>query len=264
MKATNFLAILIMALVMVSIPAQAQKLKDKREAKKEAWDARQQFIKDSTAIANQQRLDEMRNAQKVAADKAAKEEAERRQREADAREKQRKAEAEAALQEKDYDEPCSDYISTDNTIYGKGSGEDFEQQMSAELARSAALEELASQISTKVQSMVLNYKKSLRSNLKRESVRRIEGMTMTAVDQATGYRIACRKTRTYVQDGERLFKTYMVVEINEDMLLKPLYDGIQKDDELKIDDSYQSFKKDFDEHFQNGAQQALENTINDI
>ena len=249
MKTTKILAIITMTLMIIAIPAPAQTHKDKKAAKKEAWNARQQFIKDSTEIANQQKLDEMRNAQKTAADKAAKEEAERRQQEAEAKAKQKKAEEEAALQEKDFNEPCSDYMSSTDVIYGRGSGEDYEQQMATELARSAALEELASQVSSTVQSMVLNYKKSLRVNTKHESIRRLEGMTMTEVNQATGYRIACNKTRTFVQQGERLYKTYMVVELNEDVLLKNIYNGIQSDAELKVDADYQTFKKDFDEHF---------------
>ena len=92
--------------------------------------------------------------------------------------------------------------------------------------------------------------------------RRIEGLTMTEVDQATGYRIACRKTTTYTQDGERLFKTYLVIELGEDQLLKPIYDSIQKDDELKIDADYNAFKNEFDEHFKNKSQEALEEVIN--
>lgn len=155
-----------------------------------------------------------------------------------------------------------DYQSTANTIYARGTGEDYEQQLSVEMARSAAIEELGSQISTKVQALVMNYKKSVRQNLKRESMRRIEGLTMTEVDQTTGYRIACRKTMTYVQNGERIFKTYVVIELGEDQLLKPIYDGLQKDDELKIDGDYQSFKKEFDEHFKNKSAEAIQEIIN--
>ena len=108
----------------------------------------------------------------------------------------------------------------------------------------------------------MNYKKSVRQNLKRESLRRVEGLTMTEVDQATGFRVACRKTTTYVQNGERIFKTYMVIELGEDQLLKPIYEGIQKDDELKIDGDYQSFKKEFDDHFKNQSEESLQEVLN--
>ena len=154
-------------------------------------------------------------------------------------------------------------MSSANVIYGRGTGEDFEQQLSADIARTSALEELASQLSTKVQALVSKYQKQSRKKTKRESMSRIEGLTMTEVDQATGYRIACRKTKTYVQDGERLFKTYMVVELNEDQLLHSIYNNIQKDPELNVDADYQSFKKEFDDHFKDQSQDILEQTIKD-
>ena len=55
----------------------------------------------------------------------------------------------------------------------------------------------------------------------------------------------------------------MVVELGEDTLLRPVFDGLQKDDELKLDSDYQSFKKDFDEHFKNKSQEALQKIIDE-
>lgn len=163
--------------------------------------------------------------------------------------------------EVEFNEPCSDYASSANMIYGRGIGEDYEQQTSSEDARTAAIEDLASQLSTKVQALVSNYRKSERKNTSRESLRRIEGLTMTEVDQTTGFRIVCRKTTTYSQNGERLYKTYMVVELNEDVLLSSIYKRLQKDPEMNVDADYQSFKKEFDEHFKNKSQESLEESI---
>ena len=109
--------------------------------------------------------------------------------------------------------------------------------------------------------MVTNYRKQARKNTKRESISRIEALTVTEVDQAVGYRIACRKTKTYIQDGERLFKTYMVVELNEDILLSNIYKKLQQDPELSVDASYNQFKKEFDDNFKNKSQEVLENSI---
>lgn len=261
MKNMIFLAV-ISALMMVAVPTQAQTRKDKKAAAKQAWQQQNQQQQEEAKLLHELKMDSLRNAQKVAADKAAKEEADRHQQEAEAKAKQKKAEAEAALQEKEFNEPCMEFESTAGLIRARGIGEDFEQQLSVEMARSAAIEELASQLSTKVQALLMNYKKSVRQNLKRESLRRVEGLTMTEVDQNTSYRIACRKTMTYEQNGERIFKTYVVVELGEDMLLKPIYDGIQKDEELKIDQDYQAFKKEFDEHFKNKSEAALQEIIN--
>ena len=249
-----------MSLAM-AMPAQAQTRKEKKQAQKEQWEREQRQQAEEDELRHKLRMDSIRNAGKVAAEKEAKAEAERRTAEAEAKAAQKKAEEAAALQEKEFNEPCDDYMSTADVIYGRGTGEDFEQQLSADIARTAALEQLASQLSTKVQAMVTNYRKQARKNTKRESISRIEGLTVTEVDQAVGYRIACHKTKTYVQDGERLFKTYMVVELNEDILLSNIYKKLQQDPELNVDASYNQFKQEFDDNFKNQSQEVLENSI---
>ena len=241
MKKTIILALMVLAIV--AVPATAQTRKDKKAAEKAQWEQEQKFAAEEAALRHQLKMDSLANAQRVAEEKAA---------EAAARAKQR-AEAQAA-QEQEVEVPCGDYYSTSEVIRALGIGEDYEQQMATEMARSAALEELASQISTSVQALVSNYKKSMRVNLKRESVRRVEGMAMTAVDQTTGYRIACRKTTSYVLNGEKLFKNYMVIEVNKDELLEPIYDSIQEDEELKVDMDYQKFAEEFDKNFQQDMQ----------
>ena len=261
MKKIMLLATVVAMSFALAMPAQAQSRKDKKAAQKEAWEREQRQKAEEDELRHKIHMDSIANAQKAADEKAAREEAERRAAEAEAKAKQKKAEEAAALQEVEFNEPCSDYMSSGDVIYGRGSGEDFEQQLSADIARTAALEQLASQLSTKVQALVTNYRKQARKNTKRESISRIEGLTVTEVDQATGYRIACRKTMTYIQDGERLFKTYMVVELNEDVLLSAIYKKIQKDDELNVEADYQAFKKEFDDNFKNKSQEVLENSI---
>ena len=258
------LFVLFVAALAITVcnPVMGQTRKDKKEAQKKEWEVQQQRKAEEEALLHQMRMDSIRNAKKVADEAAAKAEAERRQQEAEAKARQRQAEQEAAAQEKDFDEPCSDYMSSANVIYGRGTGEDFEQQMSVDMARTSAIEELASQLATKVQALVSNYRKQERKNTSRESVRRIEGLTMTEVDQSTGFRIACRKTRTYMDKGEKLFKTYMVIELNEDTILSSLYNKIQKDEDLKVDADYQNFKKEFDEHFKNKSENELNGIIN--
>lgn len=250
MKKFMFIATaLIMSLAMV-MPVQAQSRKDKKAAKKANWELEQAQQREEAVLRHQMKMDSLQNAKKAADQKVQREEEERLAAEAEAKARKQKAERAAALQEVEFDEPCMDYESTAELIRARGIGEDLEQQMSIEMARSAAIEELGSQISTAVQALMTNYKKTTRVGNKRESMRRVEGMAQTAVDQATGYRVACRKTMTYYQDDERIFKTYMVIELGADQLLKPVYDEIQKDEDLKLEESYQTFKKDFNEHFQ--------------
>lgn len=266
MKKYLFFATIVAMSMAIAMPAEAQSRKDKKAAQKDEWKREQRQKAEEDELRHKLRMDSIANAGKVAEQKAAAEEkarkeaaekaeAERRAAEAEAKaEKKRKEEA-AALEEKDFDEPCMDYESTAEMIRARGIGEDFEQQMSADVARATALEELASQISTHIQSLVSNYKKQERKNLSRESLRRVEGMTQTEVDETSGFRIACRKTKTFVQNGERIFKTYMVVEVSTDMLLKPIYNAIQSDDELKIESDYEKFKSEFNEHFANNPQE---------
>lgn len=241
MKKTIILALMAMAIVV--LPANAQTRKERKAAEKAKWEQQQQFDAEEAALRHQIRMDSIANAKRVAEEKAA---------EAAARAKAR-AEAQAA-QEVEVEEPCSEFYTTATLIRGRGVGEDYDQQMAVELARSAALEEMASQINTCVQSLVSNYKKTMRINLTRESKQRMEGMTMTAVDQSTGYRIACRKTTSYVLNGEKLFKHYMVVEVNKDDILEPIYQGIQEDEELKLDMDYQKFAEEFDKNLQQDLQ----------
>ena len=272
MKKIMFFATIVAVSMAIAMPAQAQSRKDKKTAQKEEWQREQRQKAEEDELRHQIRMDSIANAKKVAEEKAAKEEnarqeaaakaeAERHQAEAEAKAKQKEAEKRAALEEKDFDEPCSDYMSSDNVIYGRGIGEDFEQQLSVDIARTSAIEELASQLSTKVQALVTKYHKQARKKTKRESISRIEGLTVTEVDQSTSFRIACRKTKTYYEDGERLFKTYMVVELSEDQLLHSIYNKIQKDQELNVDADYQSFKKEFDANFKNQSQEVLEKSI---
>lgn len=246
------LFVLLLAALAITVcnPVMGQSKKDKKEAQKKEWETQQQYKAEEDALLHQMKMDSIRNAKKVQEEAAAKAEADKK-----------KAEAAAAMQETELNEPCGDYMSSANVIYGRGIGEDFEQDMSNDMARQSAVEELAAQLSTKVQALVSNYRKQERKNTNRESIRRIEGLTMTEVDQATGFRIACRKTTTYMQNGEKLFKTYMVVELDEDTVLSSLYKKIQKDEDLKVDADYQNFKKEFDEHFKNKSDEILQNSI---
>lgn len=252
----------LLAVVLIAAPVSAQSRKDKKEAAKAQWEMEQQQQREEAQLRHQMKMDSLANAQKVAEQKAAKAEAERRAAEAEAKARQQKAEEQAAMQEVELNEPCMEFESTAELIRARGIGEAIEQQASVEIARSAALKELASQISTNVNSLLSDYMKSINNENDYSFIRRVEGLTMTEVNRATGYRVACRKTTTYMLNGKRIYKTYIVVELPADQLLKPIYDGIQKDDELKIDADYNAFKKEFDEHFKNQSEEALEDIIN--
>ena len=247
MKKTIVLA--LMAMAIVAVPATAQTRKEKKAAEKAQWEQAQQFAAEEAALRHQMKMDSLANAQKVAEEQRRAAEAQAAADKA-AAEAKAKAEAEAkAAQEVEVVEYCADYYSTKELIRGKGIGEDFDQQMSTDMARVAALEELSSQVETKVQSLVLNYKNSKRVNLTRESKQYMQGLTKLVVDNATGFRIVCRKTTSYVLNGDKLYKSYMVLEIGADELLKPLYEGLQQEEDLNLDYDYEKFKEEFEKEF---------------
>ncbi len=229
----NILFLIAVFMLSIVAPVSAQSRKDKKAAQKAEWEMEQQRKKEEAELLHQARMDSIKNAQKRAAEKA-----------------ERDAINEAA-QEVDFNEPCMEFESTADLIRARATGEDFDQQMAVEIARSAALDELTSQISTAVNSLVNRYRKSSKINDSRESLNRTQGMTTNVVNQTTGYRIACRKTTTLIEKGRRIFKHYIVVEVSKEELLEAVYQGLQEDEELKIDASYQDFKEEFDKVFSN-------------
>ena len=229
----NILFLIAVFMLSIVAPVSAQSRKDKKAAQKAEWEMEQQRKKEEAELLHQMRMDSIRNVQKRATEKA-----------------ERDAINDAA-QETDFNEPCMEYESTVDLIRARAVGDDLDQQMAVEIARSAALDELTSQISTAVNSLVTRYRKSSKVNDSRESFNRTEGMTRNVVNQTTGYRIACRKTTTFIEKGRRIFKHYIVLEVSKDELLKAVYQGLQEDEELKIEASYQEFKKEFDEVFSN-------------
>ena len=252
MKTMNYFAVSIMALALVAAPASAQSRKEKKEAKKEAWKQDQKQNLEEDALRHQLRMDSLRNAGKVAAQQAAKEEAARRQAEAEEKARQKRAEEEAALEEKAVEEPCSEYEypSTEDLIRGHGIGVDRNQQFSIEKAKAYAINDLAQQISSKIESLMRLENQSWDQNEANNFAGQTKQEIELAAKQTTGYNVACRKTMTYTQNGVRMMKTYMVVEVSAERLLKAAYDALQKNDQTKIDQSFEEFHKDFKEHFQ--------------
>lgn len=233
MKKNILFLIAVFMLSIVATPVVAQSRKDKKASQKAEWEMEQQRKKEEAELMHQMRMDSIRNAQKRAAEKA-----------------EREAINEAA-QETDLNVPCMEFESTADLIRAHATGEDLDQQMAVEIARSAALDELTSQISTAVNSLVNRYRKSSKINDSRESLNRTQGMTTNVVNQTTGYRIACRKTTTFIEKGRRIFKHYIVVEVSKEELLEAVYQGLQEDEELKIEASYQDFKEEFEKVFSN-------------
>jgi len=252
MKKILFYATAVAMVLAMAMPMQAQSRKDKKAAKKEQWEREQRYKREEDELRHQQKMDSLANAKKVAEEKAAKEEAERRAKEAEEKAKQKKAEEEAALQEVAHEEPCSemDYPSTEVLMRGHGIGVDRNQQFSIEKAKGYAINDLAQQISSKVESLLRLQNQSWDQNESNNYAGMAKQEIEIAVQQTTGYNIACRKTMTYSQNNVRLMKTYMIIEVSAEKVLKAAYDALQKNNQTKIEESFEDFHKDFKEHFQ--------------
>lgn len=252
MKKIMLLATVVAMSLALAMPAQAQTRKDKKAAQKEAWEREQRQKAEEDELRHKIHMDSIANAQKAADEKAAREEAERRTREAEEKARQKKAEEEAALQEKELNEPCSemDYPSTEYLMRGHGIGADRNQQFSIEKARGYAINDLATQISSKVESLLRLQNQSWDQNESNNYAGMAKQEIEIAAKQETGFTVACRKTVTYYQGNVRMMKTYMVIEISAERMLKAAYDALQKNNQTKIEQSFEDFHKDFKEHFQ--------------
>ncbi|MBQ5387469.1 MAG: hypothetical protein IIU55_00090 [Paludibacteraceae bacterium] len=236
MKKTIVLA--FMAMAMVAVPATAQTRKDKKAAEKAQWEQEQKFAAEEAALRHQIRMDSIANAKRVAEEQAA------------AAAAKAKAEADAkAAQEVEVSEPCEEYYSTKDLIRGRGVAESPIQQVAMAQARVLAVEEFAAQVQTTVQSVATNNMAALSGEDGMEVKVLFNNKTKNIVDQTTGFRIVCRKTTTSMKNGTKIYRHYMVVELDMETILKPLYDEIQKDEATKLELTLDEFSEEFEKHF---------------
>ena len=236
MKKTIVLA--FMAMAMVAVPATAQTRKDKKAAEKAQWEQQQKFAAEEAALRHQIRMDSIANAKRVEEEQAA------------AAAAKAKAEADAkAAQEVEVSEPCEEYYSTKDLIRGRGVAESPIQQVAMAQARVLAVEEFAAQVQTTVQSVATNNMAALSGEDGMEVKVLFNNKTKNIVDQTTGFRIVCRKTTTSMKNGTKIYRHYMVVELDMETILKPLYDEIQKDEATKLELTLDEFSEEFEKHF---------------
>ena len=236
MKKTIVLA--LMALAIVAVPTTAQTRKERKAAEKAKWEQQQQFDAEEAALRHQIRMDSIANAKRVEEEQAA------------AAAAKAKAEADAkAAQEVEVSEPCEEYYSTKDLIRGRGVAESPIQQVAMAQARVLAVEEFAAQGQTTVQSVATNNMAALSGEDGMEVKVLFNNKTKNIVDQTTGFRIVCRKTTTSMKNGTKIYRHYMVVELDMETILKPLYDEIQKDEATKLELTLDEFSEEFEKHF---------------
>lgn len=158
--------------------------------------------------------------------------------------------AETDYQEVEVNDPCpyEKFPSTKELLRGHGVGVDRNQQFSVEKARAHALNDLASQIATAVDAVMEMTDESWDMNSTSSYAGHALQEIKTAVSKTTGYTIVCRKTMAYIQDGIKMMKTVIVVELETETAIKTAYNTLSKAPEVKFEQSYDDFDKTFNEH----------------
>ncbi len=145
--------------------------------------------------------------------------------------------------------PATEYPSTDALIRARGVGESMDMVMSGKVASANTLENLSKKISVSVKGVIDNYNIRRQKQLNEDVEKRFEGMTRQVINsQITGYHTVCDKV-TKTKDNK--YRTYLVYQLPIDNVLKPVYNKISKDNELKVDYDYQKFKQEFEKAIKN-------------
>lgn len=262
-KSVLFAAVAALSLTICA-PVQAQSRKDKKAAEKEQWEREQRYKAEEEELRHKMKMDSLRNVerknQEIEAEAQAarlRAEEDRRKAEEEARVRLKKEEELAAMEEKDFDEPCTDAGSTESYIRARGIGQSLQQQMARTKAQTQAVRDLGAKIGTTVQALIKMYSneetidvltdESSSSGIRLEE--KIEGMVKQKVDQNLNFSTSCEKTKTFLKSGRKMYKCYMVIQAGKDDLLKPIYDQLQQDASLKLNVDYNRFSEEFDKEF---------------
>ncbi len=160
--------------------------------------------------------------------------------------------AQTDYREIEVNEPCpfEQFPSTKELLRGHGVAIDRNQQFSVSKARAHALNDLASQIATTVDAVMEMTDESWDINAISNYAGHALQEIKTVVSQTTGYNVACRKTVTYMQDGIRMMKTSVVVELETEKAIQTVYETLTKDPEVHFEQRYEDFSQLFESQFQ--------------
>ena len=230
MKKIMLFATVVAMSLAVAMPVNAQSRKDKKAAKKEAWEMRQQFIKDSTERANKARLEAMDKEQQ-AKDEAAK-------REQAAKDAAAKAAAEAeqhARMTAVAEMPCQSY-DDDEWFYATGAKQ-FEMkkisQTPAVLLRSTQ-RQLQDKLSGAYKQVTQNYFDQMDTEEGEYAREHIESAGLMVINQMINEtREFCRKQTGY-PDAQGLYTMYMSIRLSKKEIIEKVVDKISKDKELNV------------------------------
>lgn len=142
-------------------------------------------------------------------------------------------------------QPCSDCFSTATVIRARGIGESRDQQMALEKARSNALAELGSQIRVSVEKVMEYYSISRTENENEDYKSHDEQLTRRIVDEVIqGYRTICEKYTVRQQNGTKIYKCYLAVELGKEDAASSLYKNLSSAT-TSLDMDYKKFRMKF-------------------
>lgn len=143
--------------------------------------------------------------------------------------------------------PCSECKSTRDIIRSMAMRESMDQQMAKEMARSSALEDMASKIGTSVNAVIDDYRKSSQVNMNEEAKRRFEARSVQVIDQVVqGYRTICEKyTVSKRPDGSRVYKCYYAIELDKEDVARAVHKALTSDQSMRLEYDYEKFKEEF-------------------
>jgi len=142
--------------------------------------------------------------------------------------------------------PCQGRSSS-GIIRGWGQETSMDMSMAKTVANVIALEELASKIEVSVKSTTRYFKEQTKTDLSEQVSQRVEKEIETLVNQTIrGYRTVCEEYQQ--NDKTQQYRCFIALEINEDAVLKPIHDELQKNPELqRAVPNYKKFKDTFNQ-----------------
>lgn len=142
-------------------------------------------------------------------------------------------------------QPCSDCFSTTTVIRARGIGESRDQQMALEKARNNALAELGAQIRVSVEKVMESYSISRTENENEDFKSHDEQLTRRIVNETIqGYRTICEKYTVRQQNGTKIYKCYLAVELGKEDATSSLYKGLSSAT-TSLDMDYEKFRMKF-------------------
>jgi hypothetical protein len=230
MKKIMLFATVVAMSLAVAMPVNAQSRKDKKAAKKEAWEMRQQFIKDSTERANKAKLEAMDKAQQAQEEAVKREQA--------AKEAAAKAAAEAEQHAKMTavaEMPCQAY-DDDEWFYATGAKQ-FEMkkisQTPAVLLRSTQ-RQLKDKLKNAYKQVNQDYFDQMETEDSEYAREHIESAGLTVIDQMVNEtREYCRKQTAY-PDAQGLYTMYMSIRVSKKEIVEKVVNKISKEEELNV------------------------------